>query len=182
MTWRSPVGSKYVTHPWRYGDVFEADDPDGQAGDGFRKPPSGAPHACETSAMTLWAKYVLPGDPKPAAMWTFPMSRRGRLMFAILTLVGVLLFLALAGYGAWRYFRLSAWDDYRAGYSTGAAWRADGVRGDCSDTMATRYGDVGWNARAAGWGEFIAGCVDGRSGQQSASWLNLREHLWANVD
>jgi hypothetical protein len=29
MTWRSPVGSKYVTHPWRYGYVSGANDPVG---------------------------------------------------------------------------------------------------------------------------------------------------------
>jgi hypothetical protein len=110
------------------------------------------------------------------------MSRRGLFLYTTLALVVLSLFVALLGYGAWRYFRLSGLDDYRAGYSTGAAWHAAGEHGSCSDEMATRYGDVGWLARAPGWGEFLAGCEDGRSGQQSASWYNIDERVRANVD
>ena len=129
-----------------------------------------------------WAQYALRREPQPTGVWPYPLSRRGKFVFAAVALVAVLLFTAVAGYGAWRYFRLSALDDYRTGYSTGAAWRADGEHRSCVDQMTARYGDVGWSARAPGWGEFLAGCQEGLRGGEAASWYNLRDHLWANID
>jgi hypothetical protein len=130
--------------------------------------------------MALWAQYMLPGDQRSVTIWPYPMSRRGQFVSAALTVVAALLFVAFAGYAASRYFHLSGWDDYRAGFSAGAAWRAEGGHGSCFNHMTARYGDVSWPDRAPGWGEFLSGCQDGRLGRESASWYNFASRFEHN--
>ena len=87
----------------------------------------------------------------------------------------------LVGYAAVQYFRVTALDDYRAGYSVGALWKHDGEKHDCRVAMETLYGGSNWTDRKSGWGEFVVGCEDGLTGVPSASWYQLRNHLFPDV-
>jgi hypothetical protein len=111
-----------------------------------------------------------------------PLTTRERVVVAM-TLVGVLLLLTLGvGYLAEKYFRLSALDDYRAGYAKGVEWREGGGAKvyHCEAAMASRYGPpTGFAQRASdGWGEFRVGCEDGLRGEPAAAWYQVRERFW----
>ncbi|MFL6289115.1 MAG: hypothetical protein ACJ73L_12030 [Actinomycetes bacterium] len=123
-----------------------------------------------------WPRYLPPAEGQaPSSRLvpdTFSQGELGVLAKGamVIFLVGVL----LIGYGAVRYFRVMALDDYRAGYAVGAMWKHDGEKRDCRGAMETLYGGSSWSDRKAGWGEFVVGCEDGLTGLPSASWYQLR--------
>ncbi|MFL6070975.1 MAG: hypothetical protein ACJ72Y_06800 [Actinomycetes bacterium] len=123
-----------------------------------------------------WPRYLPPAEGQaPSSRLvpdTFSQGELGVLAKGAMAIfvVGVL----LIGYGAVRYFRVMALDDYRAGYAVGAMWKHDGEKRDCRGAMETLYGGSSWSDRKAGWGEFVVGCEDGLTGLPSASWYQLR--------
>ena len=110
------------------------------------------------------------------------MSARQRMFLAMTVLIALLLLTLVAGLLANKYFRLSALDDYRAGYAQGVEWREAGGAEvyDCHSAMESRYGQpTGFAQRASdGWGEFRVGCEDGMAGESAAAWYELRERMW----
>jgi hypothetical protein len=127
----------------------------------------------------IWAQNLpmarpeVVGSPSDGESWS-PWKRRLVVtVIVVLTLVAVL-------FGASRYFRLGALDDYRTGYALGSVWKADSESvGKCQNAMYRLYDDrSSMTPREPGWGEFRVGCEDGLSGEPPISWYGLRERLW----
>jgi len=133
----------------------------------------------------MWAQHMTPAKsdvvPFPVTWPREPLSTRQRIILAT-TVVVVLVLLTLGvAFLVDKYFRLSALDDYRAGYAQGVEWRESGGAKayHCFSAMESRYGPpTAFAQRAAdGWGEFVVGCEDGLRGEQSVSWYGLRERV-----
>ena len=133
----------------------------------------------------LWTQHITTTQPDvvpfPATWPREPLSTRQRIILAT-TLVVILVLLSLGvGVLVNKYFRLSALDDYRAGYAQGVEWRESGGAKvyQCESAMASRYGPPTAFAQRAtdGWGEFRVGCENGLRGEPPVSWLGLRERM-----
>jgi len=133
----------------------------------------------------LWAQYIPPALEESSSarpVESLPWDREERQTVALLLLIGLLVVGALAGVFVWKNYRLSGLDDYRAGYAVGTVWRHDGMRDrDCTIAVEPLYGG-GWPNGEPGWGEFLAGCRDGQTGESPAAWYQLRERMWGDGD
>ena len=115
-----------------------------------------------------------------------PFSTRQRVVVATTLAIALLLVTLGVGFLVNKYFRLSAIDDYRAGYAQGVEWRESGGAKvyNCSSAMESRYGPpAGFAQRIPdGWGEYFAGCQDGMRGEPAAPWYGLRERMTSAVE
>ena len=112
--------------------------------------------------------------------WREPRRHWIEVVTIIVTLVLVTAAIAL---GVSKYFRLTALDDYRTGYSVGSVLSEDGKGGEaCRGAMDVLYRHDPPDApeRSAGWGEFLMGCEDGVRGEPAVSWHGLRDRLWSS--
>ena len=125
-----------------------------------------------------WAKDLplatseLVSFPRPSESWSAWKRRLAVGAIVVLVIVTVL-------FGASRYFRLDALDDYRTGYALGSVWNQSGEQVDkCRSAAETLYGDTSSSRAEPGWGEFLVGCADGIGGEQPVAWHGLRDRLW----
>ena len=98
-----------------------------------------------------------------------------RLLGLAVVLMATVVVLGVMAVGGWTYLHLDALDDYRDGFALGEQWNTDGVQGVCNDAMEAIYGQT---HERENWGAFLSGCTDGLNGRESASWYNLRNHLF----
>ena len=133
----------------------------------------------------MWSQHVTQAKPDvvpfPKTGPPEPFSNRQRIALATTLVITLLLVTLGVGFLINKYFRLSAIDDYRAGYAQGVEWRESGGAKvyDCHSAMESRYGPpTGFAQRASdGWGEFRVGCEDGLRGEQPAAWYEVRERF-----